>query len=248
MAVSTRSATAAISIAAVSLIGLPYRGAAEPILVTGGFVQVDVSSGGARVSLSGQDFAAVFGSGFSFRSPLRLCPCPATEPLDLGGFFHVTSNQGGFATIDGVSYPDLVFSLGTDGLFTTPTTVVSTGPRVVTLPFAFTGSLAAWDTLDTATPPPLIDRQLVGSGTVRAGLNVFNTDSGPVVFASTIPGTDFQLEYLFSAPVPEPGTLLLLGTGAIVAAGVRRRRRSRRHAADRSIIVDRRADDIVSPF
>jgi hypothetical protein len=70
-------------------------------------------------------------------------------------------------------------------------------------PFTFEGRLAAYSSPDL-TGTPVFDLRLIGSGTAELSMAVEN---GRYSFSS--------LDYTFRAdPVPEPATLLLLGTGA----------------------------------
>jgi hypothetical protein len=83
--------------------------------------------------------------------------------------------------------------------------------------FAFTGTLSAYADA-SLTGTPLFSTQLIGSGVVAAAFSNYPPETGIRVL---------QLDYHFSqvAPTPEPGTWLLLGSGAAwVAARATRRR------------------------
>ena len=69
---------------------------------------------------------------------------------------------------------------------------------------------------------PVFTTALIGSGTVGV-----STD--PVLHSPTsLPGTDFDLEYVFSpSAIPEPGTLVLLCTGVLAIAAARYGSRSK---------------------
>lgn len=128
----------------------------------------------------------------------------------------------GRATFDGVSAEGLAF--GGDLRFSGPSFVLpsisSTDlndfpvPLSLTGPFSVSGSLSAYRVLDVRDPQLMFTTALTGRGT--ATMTLLGDPSGRYSW--------FRTEYDF-APVPEPATLLLFGTG--VVAGCARRRRAR---------------------
>ena len=77
---------------------------------------------------------------------------------------------------------------------------------------------------------PVFTTALIGSGTARAAFFGVLAQFDDTVLHSPVdlPGADFNLEYVFSpAPIPEPGTLVLLCTGVLGIAAVRYPSRSK---------------------
>jgi hypothetical protein len=85
--------------------------------------------------------------------------------------------------------------------------------------FTFAGQLAAFTTA-SLTGTPVFAEQLMGSGTAEVILDL------PVGRVEGLASLS-DLDYTFTA-VPEPSTLLLLGSGFVVVAKTLRQRRSLR--------------------
>jgi hypothetical protein len=233
MALNGRLATVAALLLVV--VGLPPPVRADPITLTGGTVQVNVNINGARLTFLGDGFLVRTGTE-DFLGPIKQWPFPEGTSVSLGGVWHPTDMQGGEATINGVHYSQLVFGGGTSGgTFVTPSVVLrGEGAHTVTVPFTFSGFLTAWASFNPEPDEmPVFTTTLIGTGTARAAFLGFPPAGG---FPATqtpieLPGADFQLEYVFSpSPIPEPGTLMLLGTGALGMAAARYRSRSKPHA------------------
>jgi len=207
------------------VVALPLPLRADPITVTSGNVQVETSLLLARISLAGDRFAVSTGAE-DFFSDLRFCvPCEPNAPVNLGASWRPTSINGGTATVNGVRFPELFFGPGSSGTFTTPSvTLTGSAPTTVTVPFTFKGTITGFASQELNDP--VFTASLVGSGTARARFVPIVDSSGPLFNAVDLPGTDFQLEYTFSrvSATPEPGTLLLIGAGALVLEARRRRR------------------------
>ena len=220
---------------AVLLAGVlvPLALHADPVTVTGGSVQVAPGINSARITFIGDDFMVSTGTA-DFVTEVAMSPFPLGTPVTLGGVWQPSDLRGGEALVEGVSYPpssEIRFGAGSSGgtFVTDPVTLEGhSGLVVLTVPFTFSGlvtGLPAWACCRPADP--LFSIRLVGSGFARAAF-FFNPEL-QLVDRAELPGTDFSLEYVFTsrapAPIPEPGTLALVGGGALAVAIGRRLRR-----------------------
>ena len=173
------------------------------------------------------------GSNFSFMvsqwlDPIVNCqPCVAGASLDLSTTLAVTDWAAGRATIDGHTYETVYFDGSFD--FDAGSVIVpnmapgQSGPdsqglsRELTT-FRFTGTLSGYSN-PGLTGAPLFSTALIGSGSVVAAFSNYPSESGIRVL---------QLDYHFDnvAATPEPGSLLLFGSGAAWVAARWRRRKS----------------------
>ena len=222
-AVSLRPARLAItSLCATGIIltAAPHS-AAEPIQITGGSMNVTLIGG--PISLEGEGFTF---DGFVRlgNSPVRCLPCLPGDMLSLNAMWtgidvvgDVVLNGVPFDISGGVASQSaqvLEFS-GSAGTVPPLEGLMAT----MTGPFSFTG----WFSL----PVNNIDRvrvDLFGGGTASVFLNRFSTD------VNTWTSTRATYQFEGTEPIPEPGTMLLVGT-ALSGLAVRQRRRRQRALA-----------------
>ena len=200
--------------------------AAEPIMITGGSVQLNGFSG--TVTLVGErDFSlgAVIGVSDGFFGPWLQCNlgpvCVPGSEIDLNAQWTGTSLHGATATLEGEAFTGVggpqsraQVSLRPIGSAIAPAFNADTA--LVVVPFLLEGLFS-----HSNATGALITESLFGQGTVSLSLrSFFRTDAGlPLAWAYTAARYDFE-------PTPEPATILLTGAG--IAAVLRRRLRRRR--------------------
>ena len=214
-----RAVLRTIGILVVTLaLAAPAR--AETILITSGLL--DWSGGiasGANVTLAGDGFTFNGRTGFGIFNPPDQCgvpECTLGSSVDLRALF-TGMDLGGTATFEGRTFTAVGSLAGTSsasaewtGSLSIPTTFTG---GLLTAPFMFTGEFAfeedptaAWRRID-----------LLGSGTARLMFTPYPGEPGAFSLSS--------LQYEFgSAPVPEPTSMLLIGSGLAGLAALRRRR------------------------
>lgn len=199
---------------------------AEPITVVAGSAIVDPFAGPGPTmyaNLSGDAFSL----SFIWRDARAQCifsfDCRSGDPVTL------TTTLNSFPPVhtppaeNGAFSGDLAYT-GTL-TFAGPTFVLpipSEVPSAVDFsgPFTFGGTLSTYRVVGVFEPQLLSTNELVGAGNVTGRY---------IAIGNQTYGLN-RLEYEFSAPTPEPGTLLLTGTGVAAASAIRRRRKGPRTA------------------
>ena len=159
--------------------------------------------------------------------PIVNCaPCTPGASLDLSTTLTVRDWAAGNATIDGQTYDSVFFSgafdFDADSVIVPDMAPGQSGPdaqgltRIFGSRFLFTGTLAGFAD-PSLTGTPLFSTDLRGGGIIMAAFSNYPPETGIRVL---------QLDYhLTNDPVPEPGSLLLVGSGAAWLAARWRRRR-----------------------
>lgn len=220
-----RTLSKAAAAVLVAVLAQPSLLHADPLVVRSGSVRFDASDP-SILEFRGDGFD-VFGLMLSIGTTGALrcvnMPCGAGTLVDLstvfGGPLGGFALGQGFATINGVQYggrpgeADL-FLTGTLSFEAPAVPIPAGGDRTVGLsaPFLFTGRILG--SYESPVMMPLFDLTVTGSGRAGMGLNL---EDGTYHFVAA--------SYVFADPIPEPATLLLVGSGTAALALTRRRLR-----------------------
>ena len=198
---------------------VPRLAAADPIRITSGFVEL----GGAFELVSDERAFRLIGTGYgggSSPSAYAFCAgddCNAGEVAQLLHAFNGLDLLVDSATLDGTFY-DEVNTLNAEafagiGFSSTHVLPSLSSTAVLTTPFTMEGSFSHPGGVEALFGSGIVNTRWISAAPVGSAAPAWNLASARYEFSG--------------AAVPEPGTLLLVGTGAAAAALSRRKRRPR---------------------
>lgn len=196
---------------------------------------IALTSGGVATAGDLAQLNDIAGSGFWLRSrtlgPVETSPCPlGSQPCQGGQVITVSTTISvsfagpASAVFGGVEYSNLALHGTTLNFVTGPFRLVSGShphePTIYTVlvPFTMSGTIVASEYVDGTTPGPMLFTVGV-TGQGIATVRILQEGANQYVFGAT---------YIFQQPVPEPATVILLGTSLAGLTAYARRRRPRK--------------------
>lgn len=214
-----------LTLLVILLLGCAYEAHADTLTITGGFLTRPPEQVAPTYNFVAQDFN-VSGQGNGSGSHSLSCgTCAVGSTANINVTYTGMALGSGPATINGVSYSTLFYSgtiqFSSSGIIGPPLDPTSS-IITITSPFTMSGNLIGYlaDPAISGPQIPIFSTLVNGQGIAMIQL-----------IGSGMPGNPrsvYSVTYNFQGdPIPEPATLLLLGSGlAGVAAKVKNRRKA----------------------
>lgn len=202
---------------------LPSAAQAESVSVTSGSMSFDNRAGG-RFSLTGQDWSI---NGGVYWAPDICFPCRAGDRINISLHRVGDDIRSGPATVGGVTYGRLFYE-GEMSFLSNPVMVPYGDSPLVTITTGFVFSSdplrGCSESVHSGCRGEVFSHAMSGSGIATLQLRSrFDEARGYRLYDSPTIRYDFES----TEPIPEPATVLLLGTGIAGLAARFRRRRSK---------------------